>query len=69
MSRGRYKFAVMSFKRFKLLLRYIRFDNVNTRVERSQNSKTAAIDDIWLMLQANFAIRYEPHDALTVDEQ
>lgn len=61
--------AVMSFKRFKLLLRYIRFDNVNTRMERSQSSKTAAIDDIWLMLQANLASQYEPHDALTVDEQ
>ena len=35
--------AVMSHKRFKMPLTYIRFDNVDTCVERSQTSKAAAI--------------------------
>lgn len=61
--------AALPLKRFKTLLRFIRFDNVNTRGERTQSSKTAAIDDIWNMLQSNLSNGYLPHDALTVDEQ
>ena len=48
---------------------FIRFDNGNTRQQRLINSKTAAIDDIWQMLQHNLAVAYTPHEALTVDEQ
>ena len=49
--------------------KFIRFDNENTRQQRLINSKTAAIDDIWQMLQHNLAVAYTAHEALTVDEQ
>lgn len=61
--------AAMSFNRFCAIKRFIRFDNGSTRPERMKTSKTAAIDDIWLMLQQNLSAAYFPHDALTVDEQ
>lgn len=59
----------MSSIRFNILLRYIRFDNGNTRPQRAQMSKTAAIDDMWLMLNSNLARLYTPGANLTVDEQ
>lgn len=61
--------AAMSYDRFVCIKQFIRFDNGNTRQQRLINSKTAAIDDIWQMLQYNLAAAYTPHDALTVDEQ
>lgn len=61
--------AALSYDRFMLIKKFIRFDNANTRRERLINSKTAAIDDVWQMLQANLAAAYIPHDSLTVDEQ
>lgn len=61
--------ATMSLKRFNILLRYIRFDNGNTRQQRLQTSKSAAIDDIWIMLNANLESAYTPGANITVDEQ
>ena len=42
--------ATMSRNRFKKMLRFIRFDNVNTRSERAQTDKAAPIREIWIML-------------------
>ena len=61
--------AALSYDRFMCIKQFIRFDNGNTRQQRLINSKTAAIDDIWQMLQHNLAAAYTPHEALTVDEQ
>lgn len=61
--------AALPYDRFVAILKFIRFDNVNSRAERLLNSKTAAIDDLWLMLQANLAKAYNPHESITVDEQ
>lgn len=61
--------ATMSLHRYKLLLRSIRFDNGNTRANRNESSKPAAIDDLWLMLNANVERAYVPSANLTVDEQ
>lgn len=61
--------ATMSIKRFTLLLRFIRFDNANTRPIRQELSKSAAIDDLWLMLVTNLGSSYTPSANLTVDEQ
>lgn len=61
--------AAMSFNRFCAIKRFIRFDNASTRPERLETSKTAAIDDVWLMLQQNLSAAYIPHDSITVDEQ
>ncbi|XP_056633358.1 uncharacterized protein LOC130442962 [Diorhabda sublineata] len=39
--------ATMGLNRFKTLLRFIRFDNKETRFKRRENDKLAAIRDIW----------------------
>lgn len=59
----------MSFNRFKQLTTYVRFDNANTREERLKDSKSAAIDVVWLLLMDNLAKAYTPGGEVTVDEQ
>ncbi|XP_050338294.1 piggyBac transposable element-derived protein 4-like [Bactrocera neohumeralis] len=61
--------AAMPLKRFKLLTRYIRFDDGRTRSFRLQSDKAAAIRDIWNFLNENLARNYEPHENVTIDEQ
>ena len=43
--------AAMSHDRFKMMLRYIRFDTENTCAERTQTDNAAPIQDIWIVLQ------------------
>lgn len=45
--------AAMSRDRFKMMLRFIRFDKENTRAERAQTDKATPIRDIWAMLNRN----------------
>lgn len=45
--------ATMGLQRFYTILRYIRFDNGNTREQRLLTDKAAAILDNWLMLNRN----------------
>ncbi|CAJ0968605.1 unnamed protein product [Ranitomeya imitator] len=59
----------MSRDRFKMILRFIRFDNENTRAERVQTDKAAPIRDIWTMLNSNLERAYKPYHCITVDEQ
>ncbi|XP_069592446.1 piggyBac transposable element-derived protein 4-like [Ranitomeya imitator] len=61
--------AAMSRDRFKMILRFIRFDNENTRAERVQTDKAAPIRDIWTMLNSNLERAYKPYHCITVDEQ
>ena len=61
--------AAMSRDRFKMMLRFIRFDNENTRAERVQTDKAAPIRDIWTMLNSNLMGAYKPHECITIDEQ
>lgn len=61
--------ATMSANRYKVILKYIRFDNGNTRAARLIESKSAAIDDVWNMLMNNLERRYVPGAQITVDEQ
>lgn len=61
--------AAMSRDRFKMLLRFIRFDNVNTRNIRITTDKAAPIRDIWTMLNQNLQSNYKPTENITVDEQ
>ena len=42
--------AAMSRDLFKMMLRFIRFDNENTREERAQTDKADPVRDIWIML-------------------
>ena len=61
--------ATMSLKRFKSILRFLRFDNKATRAERAAEDRLAPIRDIWEMLVAQFKKPYIPSADLTVDEQ
>lgn len=61
--------AAMSYRRFKQLSRYIRFDDSRTREFRQQSDKAAPIRDIWNFLNENLASNYDAHDVVTVDEQ
>ena len=46
--------AAMSCDHFKMMLRFTRFDNENTRAERAQTDKTAPLQDIFCKKNANF---------------
>ena len=59
----------MSRDRFKIMLRFIRFDNKNTGAERAQTDKAAPIRDIWIMLNRNLEKTYKPYECITIDEQ
>lgn len=61
--------ATMSHNRFITITKFLRFDNGLTREQRLTQSKSAAIDDIWLLLNANLEKNYIPHESITVDEQ
>ena len=61
--------ATMPLKRFKSIMRYLRFDNKTTRAERLVNDKLAAIRDIWDMFIAQLQLPYIPGTDMTVDEQ
>lgn len=61
--------AAMSRDRFKMMLRFVRFDNENTRAARIQEDKAAPIRDIWTMMNKNLENAYKPYECITVDEQ
>lgn len=61
--------AAMSVRRFWAISRFIRFDNGNTRQQRKQTDKAAAIADIFLMLNSNLHSNYVAGANVTVDEQ
>ena len=61
--------AAMSRDRFKMMLRFIRFDNENTCTERAQTDKAAPIRDIWIMLNRNLEKAYKPYECIAIDEQ
>ncbi|XP_019731207.1 LOW QUALITY PROTEIN: piggyBac transposable element-derived protein 4-like [Hippocampus comes] len=59
----------MSRDRFYEIKRYLRFDNKDTRRERIQNDKFAAISEIWQKFVQNCISSYSPGQHVTVDEQ
>jgi len=61
--------ASMSRNRFTELLKFLRFDNKQTRPTRRATDKLAAFRDIWEMFVANLKKYYIPGTDLTVDEQ
>ena len=61
--------ATMPLNRFKDLLRYLRFDNKNTRAARRETDKLAAFRDIWEMFLPTLRRNYIPGTDMTVDEQ
>jgi hypothetical protein len=61
--------AVMSLRRFKSLLKYLRFDNKATRETRRATDKLAAFRDMWNMFTAQLPKLLIPGTDITVDEQ
>ncbi|XP_058789554.1 piggyBac transposable element-derived protein 4 [Phymastichus coffea] len=61
--------AAMGINRFRAILRFIRFEDANTRQERSEQDKAVPIRDVWKMFNSNLAKLYKPTENLTIDEQ
>ena len=61
--------AAMTRDWFKMMLRFIRFDNENTRAERAPTNKAAPIRDIWIMLNRNLEKAYKPYECIIIDKQ
>lgn len=59
---------VMSIKRFKFLLRCLRFDDRTTRNERKKVARLAPIRDIFDMSVQNCQKYYTPGENFTIDE-
>lgn len=59
---------VMSLQRFRFIMRSIRFDDSNSRVERKHVDKLAYIREVFDIFTRNCITNYEPSDFMTVDE-
>lgn len=61
--------ATMTRDRFKDVMRHLRFDSKNTRTERVQTDRFAAISELWESFRKNCVTFYRPGRHITVDEQ
>lgn len=61
--------GTMSRSRFRDILNYIRFDDMNTREFRSANDKLAAIREINDLMVKNCLNNFTPYEYVTIDEQ
>ena len=59
----------MPRNRFVEILRYLRFDDKNTRTARKEKDRFCLIRDIWDAFVRNCQGRYNPSVYLTIDEQ
>ncbi|XP_013170332.1 PREDICTED: piggyBac transposable element-derived protein 4-like [Papilio xuthus] len=59
----------MSRREFTEILRFIRFDDKNTRLERLKTDKFTHISDVWNRFIINSQNNYRPGAHITVDEQ
>ncbi|XP_055839580.1 piggyBac transposable element-derived protein 4-like [Episyrphus balteatus] len=62
-------YLAMSEKRFRFLLRSLRFDDYRTRDERKEIDKLAPIRELFEICLNNFQNNFIPSEYLTVDEQ
>lgn len=60
--------AVMSLKRYEVLIMCLRFDESETREARKRNNKAAAISEIFEKIISNSQTIYRPSSYVTVDE-
>ena len=61
--------STMSERRFSMLMRILRFDDLTTRAERARSDKFAPMRSLWDKLVGNCRRNYGPGPHLTVDEQ
>ncbi|XP_071052904.1 uncharacterized protein [Onthophagus taurus] len=54
--------ASMGVNRFRSIMRFIRFDNVDRRVAQPGEDKAAPIRDIWTMFNSNLCKMYKPSE-------
>ena len=59
----------MVLNRFRAILRFIRFDDANTRQAKTKQDEAALIRDVWTMFNSNLSKMYEPTENRTIDEQ
>ena len=59
----------MSMKRFKIISRIIRFDNLSKRTHRRQTDKLAPIRELWNKWVASLPKLFNPNENVTVDKQ
>lgn len=59
----------MSRDRFKTLIRFIRFDNKDSRRKRVETDKFAAMSDVWFKFIDNCQVTFNPGEKITIDEQ
>ena len=59
----------MSRVRFQNIMHHLRFDDKDTRSERAQTDKFAAISNIWGLFATNCITSYIPGQHITIDEQ
>ena len=61
--------ATMSLNRFKYILRFLRFDDKNTRRQRKAEDRLASTRDLWELFLRNCRRSIIPSPFLVVDEQ
>ena len=61
--------STMSLMRFKLLSKFIRFDDKSTKENRHQRDKLAAIRDVWEMFLCRCRLCYTVGSHVTIDEE
>lgn len=67
---GNWYRSTMSIKRFEFLIRCIRFDSRETRIERQEaGDKMAPVSEIWQLFLQNCRTHYKPGSYTTIDEQ
>ena len=58
--------ATMGLNRFRAILRFIRFDDANTRQARTEQDNAALTRDVWTMLNSNLSKMYKPTENVTI---
>ncbi|CAJ1079156.1 uncharacterized protein LOC109196619 [Xyrichtys novacula] len=61
--------ATMPRNRFKDIMRHLRFDDRDTRSERTKTDKFAAISAVWSSFVTNCITSYNPGRHITIDQQ
>lgn len=63
-----YFHATMTYKRFEILIKCLRFDNAATRDERKKTDKAAAISEVFMSVIQNSKNSYSLSECATIDE-
>lgn len=61
--------ATMSLERFEQIIRFLRFDDTQTRPARLQSDKLASIRCVWSLFLENLNSNYQPSKELCIEEQ